>query len=515
MYDAFHRSFCLAQDLNDQTSIYLAAVGGHVDLVEYLLSFRVSALNTQEIDKFKRRSTHSYSLSDSKYLFRTNSSSHECSLIAPLTTLAAFNAILDKSNPSFCPFNLDIYSNTGRTALHEAIEQENVKLVHLLISNGANVNLPYEEISSRSVHDEQCFITRSTTLATACRLGNVQLIDYLLNSHATDKEFLAFNACKQSHLIGHLLKYRALQDNEFKITKRQLVANILHGFDEQFWSKIDLTKIWMKTNEEKKDDNNNTISESNYSIEPVLKRRSSKRYQILSTSFEHIKNRFTPRTLFSTNHLSASSTPPSSAPVPSVSVGIQWHHYGPLKTLDPLWFIQASVFVNKETFTQSTDITPANRHLLLHCITRIDLSDNSLENLPSFLFQLNSLRILNVSNNQLGELPNESHLWTCHQLIELDVSHNALTLLPGAVFQLRSLQRAYAGNSFAFDPFPSDHLRVCLLAHNQLQYLPVEMWSAPMLTDLNVANNSLKELPIPTMITARNPEKMGRHMTCV
>ena len=40
------------------------------------------------------------------------------------------------------------------------------------------------------------------------------------------------------------------------------------------------------------------------------------------------------------------------------------------------------------------------------------------------------------------------------------------------------------------------------------------MWSAPMLTDLNVANNSLKELPVPPIVTARNPEKMSRHMTC-
>ena len=435
--------FSLAQDLNDQTSIYLAALGGFVNVVEYLLSFRLLALNTQEIDKFKRRSTHGYSFSDSNFIpeKKTFLDRFFSLPIAPPTTLTTFTALLDKSNPSFCPFNLDIYSNTGRTALHEAIEQENIKLVHLLISNGANVNLPYEEISSRSAHDEQCFITRATALSTACRLGNVPLIDSLLNAHATDKEFLAFNACKQSHLIGHLLKYRALQDNEFKITKRQFIANIFHVFDEQFWSKIDLTKIWMKTNEEKKDDNNNTISESNYSIEPILKRRSSKRYQILSTSFEQIKNRFTPRSIFAPNHINPSSTDP----IPLASVGIQWHHYGPLKTLDPLWFIQASIFVNKETFTQPTDITPSNRHLLLHCITRIDLSDNSLENLPNFLFQLSSVRILNVSNNQLGELPNDSQVWSCHQLIELDVSHNALTALPAAMFQLRSLQRAYAG----------------------------------------------------------------------
>ncbi|CAF2877239.1 unnamed protein product [Rotaria sp. Silwood2] len=459
-----------AQDLNEQTSLYLSALGGYVDVVEYLLSFRVHALTTQEVELFKRRSTHSYFTSENS-----------------IATLSEFNATLQKTNSSFCPFNLDVYSNNGRTALHEAIEQQNFKLVHLLISNGASVNLPYEEISSRPSNDDQCFITRSTALSSACRLGNVQLIEYLMNSVATDKEFLAFNSCKQSYLIGHLLKYRALQDNEFKLTKRQLTSNILYLFDEQFWLTIDLTKIWINTNDEKKDDNNN-IAESNYSIEPMLKRRSSKRYQILTTSFEHIKTHFTTRLpSTTTNHIPSSS-------IPSIPVGIQWHHYGPLKTLDPLWFIQASIFVNKDSFTQLSDITISNRHLLFHCITRIDLSYNSLEYLPSFLFQMYSLRILNVSNNQLGELPNDNNIWLCHQLTELDVSHNALASLPPAMFQLRSLQRAYA-------------------AHNQLQYLPVEMWSAPMLTDLNVANNSLKELPAPTVVIIKNAEKTGRHMT--
>ena len=160
-----------------------------------------------------------------------------------------------------------------------------------------------------------------------------------------------------------------------------------------------------------------------------------------SSDAEQIKNHFTTRSILPTNHIL------SSVPIPSIPVGIQWHHYEPLKHLDPLWFIQTSIFINKDSFTQLSDITTSNRHLLFHCITRIDLSNNSLECLPSFLFQMYSLKILNVSNNQLDELPNDNHVWLCHQLIELDVSHNALISLPSAMFQLRSLQRAYAGNS--------------------------------------------------------------------
>ena len=403
-------------------------LGGHVEVVDYLLSFRLQALTPQEIDQFKRRSL--------------SSAQGPASLDNPSpSTLAEWTASLQKSLPSFCPLNLDIYANNGRTALHEAIEQQNFQLVHLLVSHGANVNLPYEEVASRANNEDQCFITRSTALSTACRLGNIQFIEYLLNSLATDKEFLAFNACQSSSLRGHLLKYRALQDNEFKLTKRQLTSNALFAFDEQFWSKIDLTKIWIPSTDEKKDDNNNTIAESSYTLEPIMKRRSSKRYTILTTGFEQIRSRFSTRTTLNSNP----SPSTSSSAIPSTPVGIQWHHYGPVKTLDPLWFIQASIFVNKETITQLSDITASNRHVLFHCITRIDLSDNALDCLPPFLLQMYSLRILNVSNNQLGELPTDPAVWLCHQLVELEVSHNALTSLPPAMFQLRSLQRAYAG----------------------------------------------------------------------
>jgi len=411
-------SILSAQDLNEQTSLYVAVQGGHIDVVEYLLSFRLPTLTNQEIEQLKRRSTYNYTVS----------------------TLSEFYSTQSNSASTFSPINLDVSSNTGRTALHEAVEQQNMKLIHLLVSHGANVNLPFEDIST---HDQQCFVTRSTALSCACRFGNVQLIEYLLNSLATDKEFLALNSCRHPFLIGHLLKYRALQDKEFKLNRRQFFSNVFFTFDDGFWSKIDLTKIWTNTNEEKKDDNNNTISESNYSIEPILKRRPSKRYQLLTTGFEQIRNRFTTRPL----PTQTQTLTPSSC-VPTTPVGIQWHHYGPLKTLDPLWFIQASIFVNKDTFTKPTDLTPSNRHLLFHCITRIDLSDNAIEILPTFILQMYSLRILNISNNQLSELPTDNQIWLCHQLIEFDVSHNALTSLPAALFQLRSLQRAYAGEIY-------------------------------------------------------------------
>jgi hypothetical protein len=59
----------LAHDLNEQTSLYLSALGGHTDVVEYLLAFRIPLLTAQEVERFKRRSTYGFTSSDSNSTF--------------------------------------------------------------------------------------------------------------------------------------------------------------------------------------------------------------------------------------------------------------------------------------------------------------------------------------------------------------------------------------------------------------------------------------------------------------
>ncbi len=134
-----------------------------------------------------------------------------------------------------------------------------------------------------------------------------------------------------------------------------------------------------------------------------------------------------------------------------------------------------------------------NKKLHLQCITRIDLSNNSLIELPFALFQIESLRYLKLSNNRLKKLPtgksklfddvnillikNENLLWSCNQLEELECDMNELSELPAQLFLIRSLK----------------HLNV---SHNQLEKLPIEMWQAQSLLDMNASHNQLKNLPI-------------------
>ena len=59
----------------------------------------------------------------------------------------------------------------------------------------------------------------------------------------------------------------------------------------------------------------------------------------------------------------------------------------------------------------------------------IDLSHNSLTDMvPQFIFEFPSLRILNLSNNKIRELPET--LWSCETLQDLNLSDNQLESLP-------------------------------------------------------------------------------------
>lgn len=50
-------------------------------------------------------------------------------------------------------------------------------------------------------------------------------------------------------------------------------------------------------------------------------------------------------------------------------------------------------------------MNPRNREIVLFAITRLDISNNSLTRLPAIIFQLQSLRYLNLAQNKIEKLP--------------------------------------------------------------------------------------------------------------
>lgn len=174
---------------------------------------------------------------------------------------------------------------------------------------------------------------------------------------------------------------------------------------------------------------------------------------------------------------------------PNTPIMINWHnqkcHLSYIKTQ---WIVDAALHLNPKLKQN-----PRSADLVLYSITRLDISNNSLTSIPLAVFQLNSLRYLNVGQNKIDKIPipvpsptkkgfrrkstsPEELDYSCPVLEELYVQDNRVDQVPDAVFRLPALVTLNVSN-------------------NKLQQLPYCMWLAPKLKELNASLNLLKELP--------------------
>ncbi|CAF0874165.1 unnamed protein product, partial [Brachionus calyciflorus] len=134
----------------------------------------------------------------------------------------------------------------------------------------------------------------------------------------------------------------------------------------------------------------------------------------------------------------------------------------------------------------------------LNTITRIDLSNNCLELLPIFLFQIESLKFLKLSFNKLKSLPfgytefdnisvKRNPSYTCNQLEELELDFNLLIQIPNELFGLKNLKRLN-------------------LSNNLIDSLPIDLWQSG-LVEINLAYNRLSNLPVVNSCTQSRGRK--------
>lgn len=113
-------------------------------------------------------------------------------------------------------------------------------------------------------------------------------------------------------------------------------------------------------------------------------------------------------------------------------------------------------------------------------ISQVDVSSNSLKDLPIALFQLKHVTQLDVSRNELTELPTlpeeAGRGWTCPKLSNLDISSNQISSLPDCLFRLRELKEINAN-------------------HNQITHVPLSVWTAAKLSRLHLNHNLLENFP--------------------
>ncbi|XP_015198818.2 leucine-rich repeat serine/threonine-protein kinase 1 isoform X2 [Lepisosteus oculatus] len=143
-------------------------------------------------------------------------------------------------------------------------------------------------------------------------------------------------------------------------------------------------------------------------------------------------------------------------------------------------------------------------------ITQLDLSSNSLSDLPSVVpWGLIHLQRLDLSDNQLKDLPagRSSKEIICTWLREINLSQNEMVSLPSGLLHLKSLQKLIAAKNklvMLFD-VPNEtnwiglrKLQELDVSDNQLATLPCPtLHCFKSLISLNVSRNKLKEFPDP------------------
>lgn len=109
-------------------------------------------------------------------------------------------------------------------------------------------------------------------------------------------------------------------------------------------------------------------------------------------------------------------------------------------------------------------------------LRKLEVSANQLREIPAQIGQLKNLRVLNLISNRIAELPPQ--LFELTQLTELDLRNNQIKALPPAIGRLKNLQRLYLGG-------------------NALEELPPEIGQLRELTLLDIQKNRIKRLPPP------------------
>lgn len=176
---------------------------------------------------------------------------------------------------------------------------------------------------------------------------------------------------------------------------------------------------------------------------------------------------------------------------PNTPTMINWHNQRcNLSHIRTQWLIDAALHLNP-----NLKQNPRCHDIALFAITRLDLSNNSLASVPLEIFQLDSLRYLNLSQNKVEKLPvpvasspakksyrskrvfkTDEPNYCCPVLEELYLQDNRLDHIPDAIFRLQNLA-------------------TLVVANNKLQQLPFTMWTAPKLKELNASYNLLKDMP--------------------
>lgn len=133
----------------------------------------------------------------------------------------------------------------------------------------------------------------------------------------------------------------------------------------------------------------------------------------------------------------------------------------------------------------------------LRSLKYLDLSGNALSTLPSEIGKLTKLEFLDVSGNAIRTLPRSiAHLNSLESLL---LSGNKLTALPEAIGKLSNLRNLslHRNNLVSIPNSIGELAKLCSIdaSYNLIQHLPESIGSLESLAELIFGNNALRTLP--------------------
>lgn len=154
---------------------------------------------------------------------------------------------------------------------------------------------------------------------------------------------------------------------------------------------------------------------------------------------------------------------------PSTPVMINWHQTGALTVVKEQWLTECAVKQNPKL-----RLSPKYQPMALHAITRLDLSNNEIIQLPEVLWSLQSLKFLSLAGNKLEMLNDCSY--SSPWLEEIQLQDNRLEYIPTNLFKLPLLS-------------------ILDVSNNKLQNVPFALWTSTSIRDINLSLNMLSDLP--------------------
>ena len=162
------------------------------------------------------------------------------------------------------------------------------------------------------------------------------------------------------------------------------------------------------------------------------------------------------------------------------------------------------------------------------CLTSLYVVGNNMTNLPDSALKLQRLKVLDLSNNQLTEIPS-NFISECFSLETLVASNNCLTTLPESVgpsltnlktvrLNINKLGENSSKKQFSIPRFllTLPNVKIVDLSSNNLEDVPPPIsWSTQQLKELVLADNKIKKLSLEGVESWQHLERLILSDNCL